>query len=90
MSIPKEPSTSLKIRQQDPVEKIEDVHPLVYEQRCKDIWMVLFAFRIINALCVRTFFQPDEYFQSLEPAWKMAFGPDSGAWITWVCLLLDY
>lgn len=50
--------------------------------------MVLFAFRIINALCVRTFFQPDEYFQSLEPAWQMAFGSDSGAWITWVCIVL--
>lgn len=44
---------------------------------------VIFAFRLINALCVRTFFQPDEYFQALEPAWRMAFGEDSGAWLTW-------
>lgn len=45
----------------------------------------LVAFRIVNALVIRTFFQPDEYFQSLEPAWRIAFGEDSGAWITWVC-----
>ena len=44
----------------------------------------LIAFRICNALLIRTFFQPDEYFQSLEPAWDVAFGPSSGAWITWV------
>lgn len=44
----------------------------------------LFAFRVVNALVIRTFFQPDEYFQSLEPAWQIAFGEHSGAWITWV------
>ncbi|ORY69998.1 GPI mannosyltransferase 3 [Pseudomassariella vexata] len=49
----------------------------------KDALAVLFAFRLINALCVRTFFQPDEYFQALEPAWQMAFGHESGAWLTW-------
>ncbi|KAI1854624.1 hypothetical protein JX266_000742 [Neoarthrinium moseri] len=49
----------------------------------KDALAVLFAIRLINALCVRTFFQPDEYFQALEPAWQMVFGPDSGAWMTW-------
>ncbi|TVY56336.1 GPI mannosyltransferase, partial [Lachnellula suecica] len=61
----------------------ESLHSLVYNQRCSDVWMLLLGLRFINALCVRTFFQPDEYFQSLEPAWQMAFGPDSGAWITW-------
>lgn len=50
----------------------------------QDILLFLIAFRILNALSIRTFFQPDEYFQSLEPAWQMAFGTDSGAWITWV------
>ncbi|TLD05130.1 uncharacterized protein PgNI_09839 [Pyricularia grisea] len=44
---------------------------------------ILVAFRFVNALCVRTFFQPDEYFQALEPAWRIAFGSDSGAWLTW-------
>jgi hypothetical protein len=51
-------------------------------------WMLVFgvllAFRIVNALTIKTFFQPDEYFQALEPAWKIAFGADRGAWITWV------
>ncbi|KAI5928760.1 Alg9-like mannosyltransferase family-domain-containing protein [Camillea tinctor] len=49
----------------------------------REAFAVIFAFRIINALCVRTFFQPDEYFQALEPAWHMIFGDNSGAWLTW-------
>ncbi|OAR05699.1 hypothetical protein LLEC1_05764 [Akanthomyces lecanii] len=39
--------------------------------------------RLVNALSIATFFQPDEYFQSLEPAWNLAFGSESGAWLTW-------
>ncbi|KAF5027875.1 hypothetical protein F66182_16 [Fusarium sp. NRRL 66182] len=39
--------------------------------------------RLINAWWLATFFQPDEFFQSLEPAWDLAFGPRSGAWLTW-------
>lgn len=50
----------------------------------QDIFLFLLAFRILNALSIKTFFQPDEFFQSLEPAWEIAFGADSGAWITWV------
>ncbi|KAL8857911.1 MAG: hypothetical protein Q9178_005530 [Gyalolechia marmorata] len=49
----------------------------------QDIPLFLIAYRILNALSIRTFFQPDEYFQSLEPAWEIAFGANSGAWITW-------
>lgn len=48
----------------------------------------LLVLRLVNATLVWTFFQPDEYFQSLEPAWAAAFGPDSGAYITWVRLNL--
>lgn len=50
----------------------------------QDILLFLVAFRVLNALSIRTFFQPDEFFQSLEPAWEIAFGANSGAWITWV------
>ena len=50
----------------------------------KDVFLFLLAFRLLNALAVQTFFQPDEYFQSLEPAWQIAFGENSGAWLTWV------
>lgn len=60
-----------------------NLHPQVNAQTVKDVRQLLIVFRCINALCIWTFFQPDEYFQSLEPAWQMAFGPDSGAWITW-------
>ncbi|EFE31815.1 uncharacterized protein ARB_01414 [Trichophyton benhamiae CBS 112371] len=52
-------------------------------RRAADVFLLLLALRIANGLLVRTFFQPDEFFQSLEPAWGIAFGRDSGAWITW-------
>jgi len=68
--------------------KDDGANPLVQRQAANDTWMILIALRFINVLCLATFFQPDEYFQSLEPAWQMAFGSQSGAWITWVCTLL--
>ena len=58
----------------------------IYKHWTKFVFPLLVCFRILNALCVKTFFQPDEYFQSLEPAWRIAFGSRSGAWITWVGL----
>jgi hypothetical protein len=60
------------------------LHPEVVAAQVKDVLSLLLVFRFINALCVRTFFQPDEYFQALEPAWDVAFGSESGAWLTWV------
>jgi len=70
--------------------KDDGANPLVQRQAALVCWMILIALRFINVLCLATFFQPDEYFQSLEPAWQMAFGSQSGAWITWVCTpLLD-
>lgn len=36
--------------------------------------------RILIALCTRTFFQPDEYFQSLEPAHHLVFGYGVRTW----------
>lgn len=48
------------------------------------VFASLLAIRIVNALAIKTFFQPDEYFQALEPAWQLTFGTYSGAWITWV------
>ena len=50
----------------------------------RDTLAAIFAWRLFNAICVRTFFQPDEYFQALEPAWQLVYGKDSGAWLTWV------
>ena len=49
-----------------------------------DVLLFLIGSRLLNALVIQTFFQPDEYFQSLEPAWELAFGAEAGAWITWV------
>lgn len=51
------------------------------------VLLLLIGLRLFNALTLRTFFQPDEYYQALEPAWWFAFGDGAGAWITWVrCL----
>ncbi|KUI61903.1 GPI mannosyltransferase 3 [Cytospora mali] len=52
--------------------------------RSGHVLISLVVLRLLNTLCTgHTFFQPDEYFQALEPAWNLAFGPDSGAWLTW-------
>ncbi|KAL2018912.1 hypothetical protein VTK56DRAFT_10279 [Thermocarpiscus australiensis] len=59
------------------------VHAQVAASQVQDVLSLLLLFRFVNALCMRTFFQPDEYFQALEPAWNIAFGPNSGAWLTW-------
>ncbi len=66
------------------------VKHVIESARAQDILLFLVAFRILNALTIQTFFQPDEYFQSLEPAWQLAFGENSGAWITWVRLGVKY
>jgi hypothetical protein len=75
-----------------PVKKAR-ISPSTKEVSGTSQWLLVFsallAFRIINALTIKTFFQPDEYFQALEPAWKIAFGADSGAWITWVSSIQD-
>jgi phosphatidylinositol glycan class B len=59
------------------------VAALIAEQ-ARETLAIIFAVRFVNALTVRTFFQPDEYFQALEPAWQILYGDNSGAWITWV------
>ncbi|KAK4165432.1 family 22 putative glycosyltransferase [Cladorrhinum sp. PSN259] len=59
------------------------MHAQVAAAQVGDIISVLLAFRFVNAISLRTFFQPDEYFQALEPAWNIAFGKESGAWLTW-------
>ncbi|KAI0476719.1 glycosyltransferase family 22 protein [Xylaria cf. heliscus] len=60
----------------------KDVTGLIAEQ-AREALAVIFAVRFVNSLCVRTFFQPDEYFQVLEPAWQLLYGDNSGAWLTW-------
>ena len=44
------------------------------------LWACLLTFRLINALLCQTFFQPDEFYQSLEIAHKLVFGY---GWTTW-------
>lgn len=59
------------------------LHHEVADAQSMDVVWALLALRWVCAFVVRTFFQPDEYFQALEPAWQLAHGPASGAWITW-------
>lgn len=54
-----------------------DVQTLILDRR---IFLALLCIRVINALTIRTFFQPDEYYQSLEPAWKLVFGYGETTW----------
>ncbi|KAF2998184.1 glycosylphosphatidylinositol anchor biosynthesis [Curvularia kusanoi] len=61
-----------------------------YRDSALGVLALLLAFRTVNALTLRTFFQPDEFFQSLEPAWQLAFGGTSNAWITWTQARLRY
>ncbi|KAL9098276.1 MAG: hypothetical protein Q9163_006038 [Psora crenata] len=93
MSPPTSPATSQAstvLGLEDPM-SLDDLEPVrrrVNEPfkrttTAQGILIFLLAFRLINALSIRTYFQPDEYFQSLEPAWQIAFGANSGAWITW-------
>ncbi|CAI4219150.1 unnamed protein product [Parascedosporium putredinis] len=51
--------------------------------KAKNVLGALLLLRLVNSALVQTFFQPDEYFQCLEPAWRAAFGEGSGAYITW-------
>lgn len=44
------------------------------------LFTALFLFRIVNALTIRTYFQPDEYWQSLEVANVLVY--DYG-YLTW-------
>jgi hypothetical protein len=46
----------------------------------QSIWILIFAFRVNNALSTATFFQPDEFYQSLEVAHRFVFGY---GYLTW-------
>ncbi|AEY95935.1 FADL281Cp [Eremothecium gossypii FDAG1] len=46
----------------------------------RSILRTLFLWRLINALSIRSFFQADEYWQSLEPAHVKAFGYGGLTW----------
>lgn len=44
------------------------------------LFCVILPLRLFNAFTVQTFFQPDEFFQALEPAHKMVYGY---GYLTW-------
>jgi hypothetical protein len=56
---------------------LDDAQTLALDKR---IFLALVCIRIFNALTIRTFFQPDEYYQSLEPAWRLVYGYGEITW----------
>lgn len=46
----------------------------------KLLFLCIFLFRLLNAFSIRTFFQPDEYYQALEPAHRYVFGYGYKTW----------
>ncbi|PWY99880.1 hypothetical protein BCV70DRAFT_200792 [Testicularia cyperi] len=46
----------------------------------RSLFLSFLAFRIVNALLTRTFFQPDEYYQSQEIAHRLVFGTGYVSW----------
>ena len=48
--------------------------------RLRTLFFFLLAFRVINALTIRTFFQPDEHYQTTEIAHRLVFGYGFKSW----------
>lgn len=46
----------------------------------QSLFIVLVTIRILNALCTRTFFQPDEHYQTTEIAHRIVFGYGFKSW----------
>ncbi|KAK9478253.1 Alg9-like mannosyltransferase family-domain-containing protein [Lipomyces japonicus] len=44
------------------------------------LFLTLLSFRLFNALSLRTYFQPDEFWQALEPAHRLVYGY---GYLTW-------
>jgi phosphatidylinositol glycan class B len=65
----------LKIKRRAPTP--DDAQTFLLDRR---IILALLCIRIFNALTICTFFQPDEYYQSLEPAWKLVYGYGETTW----------
>jgi len=55
----------------------DEAQTLLQDRR---IFLALLCFRVLNALTINTFFQPDEYFQALEPAWRLVYGYGEITW----------
>jgi hypothetical protein len=76
------PLSSLKSRAPPLKIKRRPTHPdngqsLLLDRR---LFFALVLIRVFNALTICTFFQPDEYYQSLEPAWKLVHGYGETTW----------
>ncbi|KAL2752649.1 glycosyltransferase family 22 protein [Sodiomyces alcalophilus JCM 7366] len=67
-----------------PLKAVSDERaPVTTTSSPSSVFYRLLVIRAFNAYWLLTFFQPDEYFQALEPAWQRAFGDASAAWLTW-------
>ncbi|EWC46256.1 hypothetical protein DRE_04427 [Drechslerella stenobrocha 248] len=55
--------------------------PSTFASSTATVFLTVLGIRLLNALTLSTFFQPDEYFQSLEVA--ASWRPDSPSYVTW-------
>ncbi|SCU96960.1 LAFA_0G09032g1_1 [Lachancea sp. 'fantastica'] len=75
---PQEPESETKER---PTQPEHDVSKAGTKRVSKSsVLRLLIVFRIINSFFVKSFFQPDEFWQSLEPAHFKAFGYGELTW----------
>lgn len=60
-----------------PDEKLEESFPCLSERR---VFLLCLAVRVLNSLLVQTYFNPDEHWQALEVAHRIAFGYGHITW----------
>lgn len=56
------------------------VFELSTDRHMKESTLLAITIRVLIAVSTRTYFQPDEYFQSLEPAHQLVFGYGHLTW----------
>jgi hypothetical protein len=73
---------------QNPKLPTSDYHKPDLFSSTKTVFALCLAFRVVNALLVRTYFNPDEHWQALEVAHRIAFGYLQFGSFLFVCLFV--
>lgn len=60
--------------EEDPNEFLVHLAMQSTEMSSRRLFAALVCFRVVNALLVRTYFNPDEFWQSTEVAHRLVFG----------------
>lgn len=70
--VPEEYVAASEEKRQSMQEELGDDSGTAEDERW--VWRACLAFRLLNAILVRTYFNPDEHWQALEVAHRMVFG----------------